>query len=82
MDYKHHKLHSLDYIKILCLMIGVLMSSAFDALFQDFLGKEKFIEYLEVTWIDITWWFWIVPLLLLAVWYGNVGNHHETHIEN
>ena len=36
--------------------------AALSCALQDFLGKEKYIEYVQTNWWDFPSWFWIVWL--------------------
>ena len=46
---------------------GMLAVVALQAMFQDYLGLDSYIVYLQKWWISLPWAIWI-PVLLFALW--------------
>jgi hypothetical protein len=45
-------------------MAGWVTLLCWNQAFMDFVGKEKYIETVRVSWVDTRWWYW--PILLVA----------------
>lgn len=45
-------------------MSGYLLGAAFTSLYQDFLGREKYIQMVEAHWVDSSF---SVPVALLMI---------------
>lgn len=44
--------------------LGFFVSLCINSLHQDLMGKEKYIKYIDFTWVDTPYWIWIVLILL------------------
>lgn len=47
---------------------GWLMGLLAMSLFQDWKGKDGYIEHLHEAWVDIHWAVWILPILAVVWW--------------
>lgn len=54
------KSFSLGYITCVCVFFG----------FRDLVGKEKYIQSLELTWLNTKWWYWAILAFLVYFIYA------------
>jgi len=51
--------------KGLCFWFGVVFYLCVDGLYQDFLGKEVYLNLIQTSWVNIPWQIWFIPMILI-----------------
>lgn len=46
---------------------GILISGIVLCFFQDYLGRDKYLDFCRQHWFSFPWWFWFCPLTVLAI---------------
>lgn len=41
---------------------GALFAFSLMALFQDALGREAYVQFVNAHWSEVAWWFWLFPI--------------------
>lgn len=53
---------------------GVAASTFYSAFWQDFLGKEKWVDITQTFWVNTPYWVW--PIALVVVFLLDIGAQH------
>lgn len=48
---------------------GIFIAMLGFGMMQDYMGLEDYVAYVRSDWYQLTWWYWLVPILLLLVWH-------------
>lgn len=44
---------------------GFIMAIMGTGLYQDFIGKEAYLNLVTNNWVDIAWYLWLIPIIIL-----------------
>jgi hypothetical protein len=47
--------------------LGLLAGYCWGQLYQDWLGKEKYLKAADLLWSDTRWWWWGIAIVILTI---------------
>ena len=48
-------------------ILNIILSFSMIGLCQDWLGLEKYVEFVQGHWVNIPWFIWLVPIILCII---------------
>jgi len=49
--------------------VGFVTAGLIVNMYQDWMGKDRYITFCREHWVNTEWWMWFAALVALLVWY-------------
>lgn len=70
MRPKNHVSKALLKVTASFLWFGFGLAVYIEAMIQDILGRERFLQFASSHWVSLPWWLWLIPISItvLNIW--------------